>query len=109
MLAWRSVLLGALLACVAHGGPLHEAAAAGDTATIRSLLEVPSLEDAASRRQRLLEAKAAHKETPLHVAALRGHVEAIELLLQAGAVLEATTDAKARPREPLQPCLAYSS
>ena len=59
------------------GGRLHDAAEAGNTEAIRSLLSQG------------FDIEAFHSGlTPLHLAAREGHVEAIRLLLQKGADIE---------------------
>jgi ankyrin repeat protein len=62
--------------------PLHAAARAGDVAAIRAMLE----EDPA-----LVGAVDEHRKTALHLAAEHDHADVAEVLLQAGADLEAVT------------------
>ncbi len=69
---------------------IHEAAAGGDLASVSRLLASDS---------RLVRAKTATRVTPLHYAAIRGHVDVARFLIQAGADLEERTD---DGRTPLQ-------
>lgn len=71
-----TVLLGAPLAA----GEIHQAAETGDLATLQALLENdPDLVNAPDTARSL----------PLHLATIRGHLEAVKLLIESGAEVSA--------------------
>ena len=70
----------AALSCAARAADVHQAARAGDCAQLRELLD---------RDPALVNARDEGQDTPLHVAAMMGSMEAVVLLLQRGADADA--------------------
>lgn len=85
-----AVVCGVLAGSALGAAEIHEAAATGNTASIAALLASDS---------RLVRAKTATLLTPLHYAAVRGHVEVARQLIGAGADPDARTE---DGRTPLQ-------
>jgi cytochrome c2 len=84
ILSWFSIAL--ILAASAHAGPVGDAAKKGDTAEIERLMKSgadANEEDAMA--------------SPLHWAAMNGHVEAVALLVAYGAALDAQSDMLGSP------------
>ena len=75
---------------------IHEACHRGDYACVQEFLEEARRRDNVSQ---LLESpdKDRHDSTPLHTAAFKGHVAIMELLLRAGADINARTDSRQTP------------
>src|SRR5579859_3956494 len=68
--------------------PIHAAAEAGDLATVQSLVKAD---------RRLVEAKDWENLTPLHLAALHGHKDVAEFLINQGAEVNAETTSQVTP------------
>lgn len=85
-----AVVCGVLAGTALGAADIHEAAATGNMASVAALLASDS---------RLVRAKTATCVTPLHYAAVRGHVGVVKQLLGAGADPEARTE---DGRTPLQ-------
>lgn len=75
-----TAVLSVLVSTAAYGGPMHDAARKGDLNKIKALLQ---------QDPKLVNDKDNKGDTPLHIAALHAQVQAVQVLLDAGADVNA--------------------